>query len=162
MRVLVTLLAVALLALGAGCGAGDGSSPAKAAPGTGSYLTATALEVQVGNGFRHGLYRLAVMSQAEDDAKDLGQPLTTGSLERTSCASTTPMPAHGAAWPWSCTVRWRSAGGRSRTTRYAVRVTPPGCFSAGAVPRRGVRYDATIRSYAADPLDALLSARRGC
>jgi hypothetical protein len=162
MRVCVTLLAVALLVLAGGCGGGDGSSPAKAATAPGNYLSATALEVQLGNSFRHGLYRLAVMSQAEDDAKDLGQPLTTGSLQRTRCASAAPRPAHGAAWRWTCTVRWRSAAGRPHTTDYAVRVTPPGCFSAGASPRRGVRYDVTIRSFAADPLDALLSVRRGC
>ena len=163
MRVCVTLLAVALLVAASGCGGGsDGSSPAKAATATGNYLSSTALEVQLGNSFRHGLYRLAVMSQAEDDAKDLGQPLTTGSLQRTRCAANGPRPARGAAWSWDCTVRWRSAAGRSRTTDYAVRVTPPGCFSAGATPRRGVRYDVTIRSFAEDPLDALLSVRRGC
>ena len=157
----LTVIAVLLVA-GCGGGAKHTSTRTAARPAAGGdYLSTGELEVQVGNSFRRGLYRLAVMSQAEDDAKDLGQPLPTGTVDGVHCAPAS-RPDGAAPWQWRCRVRWRSAAGHRQLTRYTLRVTPPGCFSAGAVPRRGARYDSTIRSYVEDPLDALVSARRGC
>jgi hypothetical protein len=59
-------------------------------------------------------------------------------------------------------VGWKTAAGRSRRTAYNVGLTPGGCFVAGAAPALPSRYDATIRSYTEDPLNALVSTRRGC
>jgi hypothetical protein len=120
------------------------------------------LERQLGNAFRKGLYRLAVMSQRSADAMDLGQRLPTGLLRSVRCDSAGPQPSGGGTWAWTCKVAWRSVEGRSERTTYAVRLRPGACFAAGATPHRGVRYDSTIRTYSQDPLDALGSVRPGC
>jgi len=154
------LLAAPLLT---GCGGGDhASSTEKVAKPTGGYLTTPDLERQLGNAFRKGLYRLSVMTQRSEDAKDLGQPLPTGLLDRVSCASDGARPSGGGAWTWSCGVRWKSVEGHRESTRYAVRLTPGLCFAAGATPERAKRYDATIRTYSEDPLNVLGSVRPGC
>jgi hypothetical protein len=101
------------------------------------------------------------MTQKSEDAMDLGQPLPTGLVRDVSCRSTGARPADGRAWTWNCTVRWRTEG-RGQVTRYAVRLTPGNCFSAGATPQRGPRYDSTIRTYAVDPLNVLGTYRRAC
>jgi hypothetical protein len=155
------LLAAPVLA---GCGGGSPAAPANASTAhpTGGYLAATDLERQLGSAFRHGLYRLAVMSQKSEDALDLGQPLPTGLLREVHCESAAPRPSGGAAWPWICDVRWKTVEGRAQRTRYSVRLTRGDCFAAGAAPRRQPRYDATIRTYGEDPLNALGTLRRGC
>jgi hypothetical protein len=129
---------------------------------TGGYLAATDLERQLGNAFRQGLYRLAVMSQKTEDAMDLGQRLPTGVVQTVHCASAAARPGAGGVWPWSCEVGWKSVEGRALRTRYDVRLTRDECFAAGAAPRRQPHYDATIRTYSEDPLNALVSVRRGC
>jgi hypothetical protein len=102
------------------------------------------------------------MSQRSEDAMDLGQALPTGLLRRVRCDAVGQQPSGGGTWAWTCTVAWRSVEGRSERTRYAVRLRPGECFAAGATPHRSVRYDSTIRTYSADPLDALGSVRPGC
>jgi hypothetical protein len=129
---------------------------------SGGYLAAPDLERQLANAFRQGLYRLAVMSQRTEDAMDLGQRLPTGLLRDVSCDSAGPRPGGGGPWSWTCKVSWRSVGRRPQRTTYAVLLRPGACFAAGAAPHRAPRYDSTIRTYSADPLDALGSARRGC
>jgi hypothetical protein len=146
----------------AGCGGGSHAATASAPRPTGGYLAADDLERQLGNAFRHGLYRLAVMSQKSEDAMDLGQRLPTGLLSEVRCRSSAAQPSGGAAWPWSCDVRWKTVEGRAERTRYAVRLTRGECFAAGAAPRRQPRYEVTIRTYAEDPLNALVGGRRGC
>jgi hypothetical protein len=147
-----------------GCGgAGHASGSTTAAPPpSGGYLAAADLERQLGNAFRKGLYRLAVMSQKTEDAMDLGQRLPTGLLRAVSCDAQGPPPSGGGPWTWMCKISWRSVEGRSEHTTYAVKLRRGLCFAAGATPSRGARYDATIRTYSADPLDALGSVRRGC
>jgi hypothetical protein len=145
-----------------GCGGEDHASSEKLTQPKGGYLAAPDLERQVGNAFRKGLYRLAVMSQRSDEAKDVGQPLPTGLVDRVSCASNAARPGGGRVWMWSCSVRWRSVGGRAEQTRYTVRLSPGECFAAGATPERHKRYDATIRTYSEDPLNVLGSVRPGC
>ena len=154
------LLAAAALA---GCGGGRHATdaPSVARP-QGGYLVASDLERQLGNAFRHGLYRLAVMGQRSDEAKDLGQPLPTGLLDRVRCTSTTARPTGGGPWSWRCDVAWKTVKGSRESTRYDVRLWPGACFAAGATPRRGPRYDATIRTYSEDPLNVLASADRAC
>jgi hypothetical protein len=102
------------------------------------------------------------MSQKSEDAMDLGQRLPTGLVHDVRCSSATPRPSSGGVWAWSCDVRWKTVEGRAQRTRYVVRLTRGECFAAGAAPRRQPRYDATIRTYGEDPLNALGSGRRGC
>jgi hypothetical protein len=159
------LTAIALLLAApvvSGCGGGDHAPSEKLARPKGGYLVASDLERQVGNAFRKGLYRLAVMSQRSDEAKDLGQPLPTGLLDRVSCSSSAPRPTDGRVWLWTCGVTWKSVEGRREQTRYEVRLSPGLCFAAGATPARAKRYDATIRTYSEDPLNVLASVRSGC
>jgi hypothetical protein len=159
------LTAIALLLAApvvSGCGGGDHASTEKLARPSGGYLSAPDLERQLGNAFRKGLYRLSVMSQRSEDAKDLGQPLPTGLLDRVSCTESTPRPSGQGAWQWSCGVRWKSVEGQRKETKYAVRLRPGLCFAAGATPVREKRYDATIRTYSEDPLNVLGSVRPGC
>ena len=154
------LLAAPLLT---GCGGGDhASSTDKVVKPTGGYLSAPALERQLGNAFRKGLYRLSVMTQRSEDAKDLGQPLPTGLLDDVKCTSSGAQPSAGRVWTWSCDVRWKSVEHRREQTRYAVRLRPGQCFAAGATPARAKLYDSTIRTYSEDPLNALGSVRPGC
>jgi hypothetical protein len=153
------LLAVPVIS---GCGGGDHASSEKLAQPQGGYLTAADLERQLGNAFRKGLYRLSVMTQRSEDAKDLGQPLPTGLLDRVSCASSAPQPGGGRVWAWSCGVTWKSVQGHREQTKYSVRLTPGLCFAAGATPARAKRYDSTIRTYSEDPLNVLGSVRIGC
>jgi hypothetical protein len=146
----------------AGCG-GQEHVVAKDTPRpAGGYLAGPDLERQLGNAFRKGLYRLAVMSQRTEDAMDLGQPLPTGLLRGVRCDSAAPRPTGGGPWTWGCKVSWRSVEGRTEQTRYAVRLRRGQCFAAGATPARAARYDATIRTYSEDPLNALGNARPGC
>lgn len=148
--------------IAAGCG--DSRRPAAAArvaSGEPRFMSATDLERDLGNGFRFGLYRLAVMAQPRDAAPDLGQDLPTGTLQRVRCAADAPRP-RGTAWPWRCAVAWRTLAGRDRHTRYVVRNLPTGCFSAGARPALPAHRDATIASFSEHPLNALVSVRKAC
>jgi hypothetical protein len=161
------LVAVAILLAApvlAGCGGGDhpSSDSEKLVKPGGGYLAAGDLERQLGNAFRKALYRLAVMSQKSEDAKDLGQPLPTGLVDSVKCASSGAQPSGGTVWMWSCDVTWKSVEHRREQTKYAVRLTPGQCFAAGATPARAKRYDSTIRTYSEDPLNALGSVRPGC
>jgi hypothetical protein len=145
---------VGALAL-SGCFGSESEQPAKqTARVSGPNMSAPQLERELGNGFRRSLYRLAVMSQHSDDATDLGQDLPTGLVDRARCG--------GNGSRWTCTVRWETAGGKPRTTRYAVRRLGGGCFSAGAEPPLPQHYDSTIRSFAENPLNVVVSTRRGC
>jgi hypothetical protein len=146
----------------AGCG-GQGHTASKDTPrAVGGYLAGSDLERQLGNAFRKGLYRLAVMSQRTEDAMDLGQALPTGLVRDVRCEAAAPRPSGGGPWAWSCGVSWHSVEGRAERTRYTVRLAPGECFGAGATPHRAPRYDATIRTYSEDPLNAFGSARPGC
>jgi hypothetical protein len=148
------LVLAGALALSGCFGSADEQPAKETAHVSGPDLPARQLERELGNGFRRSLYRLAVMSQHSDDATDLGQDLPTGLLDRVRCG--------GTGSRWTCTVRWKTTGGRPRTTRYAVRQLGGGCFSAGAEPPLPERYDSTIRSYAENPLNVVVSTRRGC
>jgi hypothetical protein len=157
----VTALVLAVPCI-AGCGGQGHAAPKNTPRPAGGYLAGSDLERQLGNAFRKGLYRLAVMSQRSEDAMDLGQPLPTGLLRSVRCDSTTARPGAGGAWPWTCDVSWRTVERRAQRTQYAVRLQRGECFAAGATPHRAVRYDATIRTYSEDPLNAFGSARPGC
>jgi hypothetical protein len=146
----------------AGCGGQRHAVTQDAARPAGGYLAGADLERRLGNAFRKGLYRLAVMSQRTENAVDLGQPLPTGLLRSVRCDSTTPRPGAGGAWTWGCKVSWRSVEGRAQQTRYAVELQRGACYAAGATPKRAARYDSTIRTYSEDPLNAFASARHGC
>jgi hypothetical protein len=159
------ITAAAALLVG-GCG-GDHAPP----PATGGAPATTAaprpvagsdLEREVADDFRQGLYRLAVMSQPPEGATDLGQSLPTGLVHSVDCSAGGPPPGGRAARPWRCEVRWRSVSGGARTTRYAVRVFPTGCFAAAADPALPPHHDATIASFAEHPLNSLVSVRKGC
>jgi hypothetical protein len=159
------LTAIALLLAApvvSGCGGGDHASSEKLARPKGGYLGTSDLERQLGNAFRKGLYRLAVMQQRSEDAMDLGQKLPTGLVDRVGCASDAPRPGGGKAWVWSCSIRWRTVEHRDQQTRYTVRLSPGECFTAGASPPRKQQYDVTIRTYSEDPLNVLGSVRAGC
>jgi len=160
----LVLTAVAACCAGCGGGSGDGPAQAKSDASTpsGGYLEGPELQRQLGNAFRKGLYRISVMTQRSEDAKDLGQPLPTGVLQSVRCTPGGAQPGGGATWPWRCRVAWRTVAGTPQTTRYDVRLRRGECFAAGATPQRDPRYDATIRSYSQDPLNALVSLRRGC
>ena len=105
----------------AGCGGVDHASSEKGVKPTGGYLEAPDLERQLGNAFRQGLYRLAVMSQRSDEAKDLGQPLPTGLVDRVRCASNGAPPSSAGTWTWTCEVRWKSVKGSGHTVPSARR-----------------------------------------
>jgi hypothetical protein len=163
---LQTLSVIALLLAApalAGCGGGAHAvSAANAEQAHGAYLAGVDLERQLGNAFRQGLYRMAVMTQRSDEAKDLGQPLPTGLLDRVRCASSAPRPSGGGPWAWTCDVGWKTVKGKHQSTRYSVRLWRGECFAAGATPQRRPRYDATIRTYSEDPLNVLTGVRREC
>jgi hypothetical protein len=151
------LLAAAVVVLVAGCGGRHG---APAAPAT--YLDRAGLTRGLSHGFRDGLDRLAVMSQPPDDGSDLSQSLPTGLLDRVSCAPEGARPAARAPWRWRCTVRWETAAGQARRTSYAVRVSPTGCYSAGADPALPPHRDPTIQTYSEHPLNTLVGVGPGC
>lgn len=166
MRLPSWLLAPGLCLFLAGCGSSSPSpTQAKrgrlAPPAPGNALSAGQLRVQLANGFRVGLYRVAVMSQAGDEAADLGQQLPTASVRNVACR---PARAGGAAArePWRCQVRWETVEGARRATSYAIRLTPNGCFRATAQPALTNIYDSTIRAYADHPLNEFTSSRSGC
>jgi hypothetical protein len=148
---------MAVAALG-GCGrhgaVTDGVGPA---PAGGGFLSTAELDTQLGNGFRQGLYRLAVMSQPGDDAADLGQQLPTGTVRDVSCRR-----SGSGSRKWACAVRWETVAGKRESTRYAVDMNAHGCFYASATPALPSHYDSTIRSYSEHPLNSLQSLRRGC
>src|SRR6266567_6082929 len=129
------------------------STVSSAPPAPGHFLSRTELDAQVGNGFRQGLYRLAVMSQPGDDSADLGQQLPTGTVREVRCGADQPRPAAG-TWTWSCGVSWETVDGHRTSTRYAVDMNPRGCFFATARPQLPQHYDSTIRTYSEHPLNA--------
>jgi hypothetical protein len=127
--------------------------PARAAlapPAQGHPLSVAQLRVQLANGARAALRRVAAMSQPGDDAADLGQRLPVGLVRDVAC---TP-PAGGSTRCW---MRWDTAGGTPRTTTYAVLLTHGGCFRAAVRPPLATIYDTTIRAYAEHPLNELTS-----
>ncbi|MDX6687172.1 MAG: hypothetical protein QOF86_3300 [Baekduia sp.] len=131
------------------------------------YLDRHALALGLGNGFRAGLDRLAVLQQPPEGATDLGQDLPAGLLRDVRCAPAGPAPAAGstgtaAAWTWRCRVRWETVAGVPKTTSYAARSLPSGCFGAAASPRLRDVLDPTIKTYTQHPLDTIVSLRRGC
>ena len=98
-------------------GACLGVDDRRARPPSGGYLAAADLERQLGNAFRKGLYRLAVMSQKTEDAMDLGQRLPTGLLRDVSCdVGAAAAERAGGPWSWTCKVSWRSVEGRAQRT----------------------------------------------
>jgi hypothetical protein len=153
---------VAAVALCAGCGGGgeEGAGPTATAAGPARFLGRAGLERGLGNAFHAGLYRLAVMSQPSDGATDLGQDLPTGSIDAVSCSKRAGR--HGDVEVSTCDVRWRTAAGGRRLTRYQVRRYSGGCFSAGARPPLPDHRDPTIEGYSVHPLNALVSPGRGC
>ena len=152
---LLTPVVAALAACGGGTDAhGPADTSAAAAPV--QQLTSPRLAVQLGNGFRQGLYRLAVMSQPGDESSDLGQPLPTGTLRSVRCE-----PVAGTS-TWTCTVRWATVDGHRTVTRYRIDVDRRGCFYGAATPPLPQHYDSTIRTYSENPLNAVQSLRRGC
>lgn len=163
----VALLAAAALALAA-AGCGDDASARKTsdvrrtidANGPARFLGAADLQRQLGNRFRAGLYRLAVLTQTTEDAADLGQSLPTGVVDATTCRPTGPGSA--TVRPWSCTVRWTTVDEQPRVTRYRVGVTRPGCFLATAHPHLRAVHDATIHAETEHPLGFLASTVKGC
>jgi hypothetical protein len=171
-RLLATVLAAVALPGLVACGdtghipagrGGVGAATPVNAAATPRYLARHALALQLGNGFRAGLDRLAVMDQPREGATDLGQELPSGLLRDVSCASAGARPAATAAsWPWRCRVRWETLRGTPKTTNYAVRLLPTGCFAAGATPRLQPHLDPTIKTYAEHPLNAVASFRKGC
>jgi hypothetical protein len=145
----------------------DPSAAASAAPAqrsaTARYLDRHALALALGNGFRAGLDRLAVMQQPPEGAADLGQELPAGLVRDVRCDPSAPRPAGGAqAWAWRCRVRWETVAGTPKSTNYDVRSLPTGCFAAGAAPRLADVRDPTIASFSEHPLNAVASARKGC
>jgi hypothetical protein len=147
----------ALLVAGCGSGASTPTRTVDPTPTAGRRtLDVATLDRELSNSFRRGLYRLAVVTQPGDDAADLGQPLPTALLDHSRCA-----PVSGAG-RWRCDVAWETVSGRARTTGYAVRTTPEGCWYGVADPAYGDVYDHTIRTYSEHPLNTISPAVRGC
>jgi hypothetical protein len=162
-RLTCLTLAALLAAAPTACGGGGRPRAATpAAPAAPRYLDRHDLALQLGNGFRERLARLAVMEQPRDDATDLGQDLPAGLLRDVRCAPAAPVGAAGRRRPWTCRVRWETAAGRPRTLRYAVTLLPTGCFGAAATPRLPDHFDPTINTYAEHPLETIVSVRNGC
>jgi hypothetical protein len=160
-RRVAALLVSGALATGAfGCSDDDSgddgealASGAVAGEGSG-YLDRGRLETRLANGFRAGLYRLAVMNQPEDSAVDLGQQLPTGKVSEVTCEQDTERPSSG-PWPWRCTVDWLGVEGRSHVTHYDVELTRNACFAASATPRYDAEFDASIGAASEHPLNTL-------
>jgi hypothetical protein len=161
-RLLATALCALVLAGAAACGdARDAAVPARAAavaPATPvsapAALDRHAVALQLGNGFRTALDRLAVLDQPRDGASDLGQDLPSGLLRDVRCTPAGPA--------MRCRVRWETLRGAPQITRYRVRLLPGGCFAAAATPRLEPHYDPTIATYSEHPLNAITSVRKGC
>ena len=151
-----------LLLVLAGCGGAHHGAAATPPARAVSYLGAAELERDLGNGFRAGLDRLAVMEQPRDDASDLGQERPSGLLDRVTCEQAQAKPAKSQPWPWRCTVRWQTTAGHAKTIRYAVRLFPTRCFAAGATPALTPHRDPTIESYSEHPLNTVISVKKGC
>jgi hypothetical protein len=170
LRIPVALvLACALAAALAGCGGSERTEARRAAAtttvaahGPARYLDAIDLRRDLANGFRDGLYRLAVMTQPADASSDLGQDLPTGTVGAVRCGEAAARPAGTAPWMWGCSVRWHTVDGAPRTTRYDVRLLPTGCFAAGATPRYPPQRDTTIKTFSEHPLNAIASATKAC
>jgi hypothetical protein len=145
-------LILACVAL-AGCGASDRTPAASPVP-VARTLEQHELALQLGNGFRAGLARLAVMEQPRDGATDLGQDLPAGLLRDVRCAARSGR--------WTCRVRWETPAGRPRATRYAVTLLRNGCFGAAATPKLADHFDPTINTYAEHPLNTIISVGKGC
>jgi hypothetical protein len=160
-RYLPAFALVALLLAGCGDGGDSAGNSVKTQPV--NYLSggASDLERQLGNTFRKGLYRLAVMGQPTDDAADLGQQLPTGVLDGMSCATSMTKPS-GDPWKWSCTARWQTPEGRAEKTRYAAEVTGGGCIYAQSDPPLPQVNDVTIKAPAEHPLSSLVVPIKGC
>jgi hypothetical protein len=154
---LVALVAAALV----GCGGGsDGQRASNAGPlpshqvgGTKGYLDRTTLQQHLGNAFRDGLYRLAVMSQPSERAVDEGQHLPAGSLSTIRCAPRGAEPGAEAQWPWRCVVDWRTVAGATKTTRYDVQIGADSCYAATAQPQYPAVADSTIGAPSEHPLN---------
>lgn len=153
------MLIAAALAGCAGASRDHAGAPVRPAARAG-FLTGAALRTELGNRFRAGLYRLAVMSQPGDEGADLGQPLPSGSLRSTRCVAEGPRRAR--SWPWSCRVVWQATSGARHVVAYRVTLRPGDCFFATARPALPQHYDSTIRSYAEHPLNQLVPLRAGC
>lgn len=159
----MTLGALAATAALTGCGTAATSSDVRPAHATTpAFLSGPELERQLAAGFRDGLGRLAVMAQPADGAADLGQDLPQGSMRAVSCHQSSPQPAAGASWAWSCSVSWRTARGTAQSTQYSARLSGARCFVAQATPALSDVHDATIQTYAEHPLNRLYSVARGC
>jgi hypothetical protein len=160
-RIAALLVSGAVATAAAGCSHGDRGAAgtpiaSSAVTGKGSgYLDRERLQTHLASGFRAGLYRLAVMSQPADGAVDLGQRLPTGEVSDVRCEADSARPGGSADWPWSCTVRWRAAGGGRHETRYAVHLSSHACFAASATPRHQPVPDATIGASSEHPLNTL-------
>jgi hypothetical protein len=177
-RVIHGIVAVAALALvaltGAGCGSAGrttaslatSTSPVvaavAAAPTTASFLPADDVDRKIANGFRVALDRLGVMTQPPDQGVDVGQPVPTGQLRDVRCFATAARPRSAVPWRWGCRVRWAPLTGEVLTTRYAVRLQPGGCFTAGAQPARPQVRDSTAGTFSEDPLNTIVGVGKGC
>ena len=160
-RLLATVLTTLALPALAACGdARDATPPPRATAASATPVSAPtgldrhAVALQLGNGFRTALDRLAVLDQPRDGASDLGQDLPSGLLRDVRC--TPGVPA------LRCRVRWETLRGTPQTTRYRVRLLPGGCFAAAATRRLKPHYDPTIATYSEHPLNAITSVRKGC
>jgi hypothetical protein len=162
-RLICLTLVVLTGAAGAACGGAARGRATAAAPATARParpLDRHAIALQLGNGFRDRLARLAVMEQPREGATDLGQDLPAGLLRDVRCRPA-GAPAAGRR-RWACDVRWETPAGRPRATRYAVTALPTGCFGAAATPRLPDHFDPTINTYAEHPLNTIISVRKGC
>jgi hypothetical protein len=59
-------------------------------------------------------------------------------------------------------VRWETLRGTTKSTTYAVRLLPTGCFAAGARPQLPPHIDPTIKTYSEHPLNTIASLGKGC
>jgi hypothetical protein len=176
-RLLLTALAALALPALAACGSASHAATTTAPAATPAaapvraaaprYLDRHALALQLGNGFRAALDRLAVMEQPPEGATDLGQALPAGLLRDVACGPAAARPdvparAAGRPWPWRCRVRWETLRGTTKSTTYAVRLLPTGCFAAGARPQLPPHIDPTIKTYSEHPLNTIASLGKGC
>ncbi|MDX6690003.1 MAG: hypothetical protein QOG15_1460 [Solirubrobacteraceae bacterium] len=167
LRHMASIALVALAIAASSCGGGDttkdtGALVSAQVAGGGGYLSRFTLQVRLGTAFRQGLYRLAVMSQPEDEAADNGQPLPTGKVGGVKCGPDGVQPAAPGARPWRCAVGWRTVSGAPRTTRYSVHLTSRSCYDAVAAPRFASVLDATIGAPAEHPLNTFGRSLGAC